>query len=65
MTTFRIRPHLSPDRAAIEVIGEGGKLLAVIYAHSDRHIRVMSKHLDRVEISTDGPPAAEIYLEPG
>jgi hypothetical protein len=63
MTTFRIAKHsFARDRAAVEIIGEDGQLLATLYATDDHHFRLVSKHLDRVEIERTPPAVAEIYL---
>jgi hypothetical protein len=63
MTTFRIAPHsVAAGRFAVEIIGAGGELLAVLYAVDDQHLRLVSKHLDRVEVDKTLAPVAEIFL---
>jgi hypothetical protein len=66
MTTFRVNPHtVDVGRAAVEIIGKDGQLLAVLYATDDQHLRLVSKHLESVAIEPgDGwePAIAEILL---
>jgi len=63
MTTFSIKPHnYAHGRAAVEVTNADGELMAVFYATSDTHFRLVSKHLKSVEVLNGMPPVAEIYL---
>lgn len=63
MTTFRITRHaVEPSRAAVEVIDKDGNIVAVVYAKSDQHLRVVSKYIDRVDIDRRFPPVANIML---
>ena len=63
MTTFHIKPHsFAHGRAAVEVIGEDGQLMATFYATDDHHFRLVSKDLDHIDIDRSHPPVADIYL---
>jgi hypothetical protein len=64
MTTFRITTHNAvADRLVVEVVGEDGDLLAVLYAVDDKHLRVVSRLLDRVDFNMHSPAVAEMYLK--
>lgn len=62
---FRIAPHtFRPGGAAIEVLDDGGKLLAAIYGSGPRELKIVSKYLtaDGIVIDATMPPALIVKL---